>query len=82
MKASGEIQSDPRQAAWSILLYRNLFQRSFLKEVCMKMLDDLAKQIEGYSPKMTRAPKAAAPAQAGRADGIPSFFLEPELNEI
>ena len=33
----------------------------------MKMLDDLAKQIEGYSPKMTRAPKAA-PAQAGRAE--------------
>ena len=31
------------------------------QEVCMKMLDDLAKQLEGYSPKMTRAPKAAPP---------------------
>lgn len=29
------------------------------QEVCMKMLDDLAQQLEGYSPKMTRVSKAA-----------------------
>ena len=34
LKASGEIQEDPRQ------------------EVCMKMLDDLAKDLMSYSPKM------------------------------
>eukprot|EP00435_Cladocopium_sp_Y103_P045924 s341_g13.t1 len=35
------------------------------QEVCMKMLDDLAKQIDGYSPKMTRASKPAASAPSG-----------------
>lgn len=35
------------------------------QEVCMKMLDDLAKQIDGYSPKMTRASKPAASVPSG-----------------
>ena len=35
------------------------------QEVCMKMLDDLAKQIDGYSPKMTRASKPVASAPSG-----------------
>eukprot|EP00913_Durusdinium_trenchii_P032882 g30782.t1 len=35
----------------------------------MKMLDDLAKQIENYSPKMTRAPKAAAPSSPPSGGG-------------
>ena len=39
------------------------------QEVCMKMLDDLAKQIENYSPKMTRAPKAAAPSSPPSGGG-------------
>eukprot|EP00438_Fugacium_kawagutii_P011431 Skav235904 [mRNA] locus=scaffold256:178279:188756:+ [translate_table: standard] len=36
------------------------------QEVCMKMLDDLAKQIDSYSPKMTRAAKpVSTPASGG-----------------
>lgn len=37
------------------------------QEVCMKMLDDLAKQIDSYSPKMTRASSkpASTPASGG-----------------
>ncbi|CAE7536150.1 Afg1l, partial [Symbiodinium necroappetens] len=51
LKASGEIQEDPRQ------------------EVCMKMLDDLAKDLTSYSPKMTRAAKSTGPAPTSSGAG-------------
>lgn len=44
------------------------------QEVCMKMLDDLAKQIDGYSPKMTRASKAPASPNGGGGGGGGGFF--------
>lgn len=45
------------------------------QEVCMKMLDDLAKQIDGYSPNMTRASKApASPSAGGGGGGGGGFF--------
>jgi len=54
LKASGDIQEDPRQ------------------EVCMKMLDDLAKDLMSYSPKMTRAAKPTGPAPSSSGGG--GFF--------
>ncbi|CAE7463951.1 Afg1l [Symbiodinium sp. CCMP2456] len=51
LKASGDIQEDPRQ------------------EVCMKMLDDLAKDLMSYSPKMTRAAKPTGPAPSSSGGG-------------
>lgn len=43
------------------------------QEVCMNMLDDLAKHLESYSPKMARLPKAA-PKVATGGSGLFGLF--------
>lgn len=40
------------------------------QEVCMKMLDDLAKRLQSYSPAMTKAAKPKAKAAASQSGGF------------
>ena len=42
------------------------------QEVCMQMLDDLAKDLTSYSPRMTKAAKPATPTSTSSAGG--GFF--------
>eukprot|EP00933_Yihiella_yeosuensis_P050176 TRINITY_DN47938_c0_g1_i1.p1 TRINITY_DN47938_c0_g1~~TRINITY_DN47938_c0_g1_i1.p1 ORF type:complete len:593 (+),score=127.47 TRINITY_DN47938_c0_g1_i1:41-1819(+) len=44
------------------------------QEVCIKMLDDLAKKIVSYTPSMTARSKPAAPAAAATSSGGGGFF--------
>lgn len=46
------------------------------QEVCMKMLDDLARHLEGYSPKMQRA-KAQKMTPKANAGLLGGFFGKP-----